>query len=161
VLRLRNVRPFAIAGAVATVLWSLSGGGEPRTNGGAPAPAMAVTKVAHQLYSQRCQRCHEADGKGNGTNVPDFTSVRWQRSRSDHQFLVSILDGKKTMPGFRGKISDEQARELVALVRTFANGGPSQPDFAGRFRELEDELAKLQKQFQNLSKTNSNGPDKP
>jgi uncharacterized membrane protein len=52
--------------------------------------------------------------------MPDFTDASWQVRRSEGQFLASILNGKgKGMPGYRQKISEEQARELGAYVRAF------------------------------------------
>jgi mono/diheme cytochrome c family protein len=112
---------------------------------------------------QRCARCHDADGTGKSSRanlreIPDFSSHKWQSSRSDAELLVSILDGKGShMPGFRGKISEDAARDLVAVVRAIdptpaaklaARG--SQDDFEHRFRQLQDELAELKKQFKDL-----------
>ena len=116
-----------------------------------PANAHSVSAVA-ALYRQRCQRCHEEDGKGQDIDVPDFTDSRWQSSRTDAQFLVSILDGKGgSMPAFRGRVSEQEARELTSYVRTFATGGARANNFESRFRELQDELTALQKQFRELS----------
>ena len=48
------------------------------------------------------------------------------------------------MPGFRGKVTDDQARELVASPARFAKGRGRRPaDFAARFRQLQDELDAL------------------
>jgi mono/diheme cytochrome c family protein len=126
-----------------------------------PAPPAAakngsgqVVAAVQGLYRQRCQRCHEADGNGQASEAPNFADARWQQTRSDVQLLISILDGKgPSMPGFRGKITDEQARGLVALVRAFAgngNGGPA-ADFGSKFRQLQHELEELQRQFQELA----------
>jgi cytochrome c len=115
-----------------------------------PGSASAVAA----LYRQRCQRCHEADGKGKDTDVPDFSDGRWQSTRTDAQFLVSILDGKgSAMPAFRGRISEQEARDLVSFVRAYATAGSRANDFESRFRELQDELLALQKQFRELSVT--------
>src|SRR5262245_50393805 len=113
--------------------------------------------VVQGLYRQRCQRCHDADGSGESSEAPNFADTRWQKSRTDVQLLVSILDGKgPNMPGFRGKMTDEQARGLVVLVRAFVrngNGGSGGDDFASRFRQLQQELVDLQRQFQELADT--------
>jgi mono/diheme cytochrome c family protein len=129
--------------------------GEPVATGHKVATTSRTTASAEvqALYKQRCQRCHEADGKGDG-DAPDFTDPRWQRGRTDLQLLVSILDGKgEAMPGFRGKITDAQGRELVAFVRAFAGNNGAADDFATRFRKLQEELAALQKQFRELSES--------
>ena len=100
-------------------------------------PAAAVTPAARELFQQRCVRCHGADGTGSRARrrlpeIPDFTDVAWQARRSDDaQLLASILDGKGSeMPPVRGKISEEQARGLVAYVRAFAptTGTPGQEE---------------------------------
>jgi hypothetical protein len=97
------------------------------------------------------------------SQIPNFTSGRWQASHSDLQLQVSILDGAGTqMPSFRGLISAEQADELVAQVRAFGPAGAgagsaSAGDFDSRFRKLEEELKELQRQFRELSRP----PKKP
>jgi mono/diheme cytochrome c family protein/uncharacterized membrane protein len=93
---------------------------------GPSAPAAEGTPAARDLFRQRCVRCHGADGTGSRVRrrqpeIPDFTDPAWQARRSDAQLLASILDGKgEEMPPWRGKISEEQARSLVAYVRAFA-----------------------------------------
>jgi uncharacterized membrane protein len=55
--------------------------------------------------------------------LPDFRDTTWQARRRDAQLLASILDGKGTrMPPWRDELSEEQARGLVAYVRSFASG---------------------------------------
>jgi uncharacterized membrane protein/mono/diheme cytochrome c family protein len=77
--------------------------------------------------------------------------------------LVSILDGKsQDMPSFRGKISEDQARELVTHVRAFAptKGKPgaekqqepdSPSDFEKEFRRLQEEMDELKRTSRKLS----------
>jgi len=70
-------------------------------------------------------KCHGSDGTGSPARdrlpeIPDFTKSSWQARRSDAQLLASILDGKDEMPSWRDKISEEQARSLVAHIRAFA-----------------------------------------
>jgi mono/diheme cytochrome c family protein/uncharacterized membrane protein len=92
---------------------------------GPSAPAATGTPAARELFRQRCVRCHGADGTGSRfrrrqPDIPDFTDPAWQARRSDAQLLAGILDGKgEEMPPWRGKISEEQARGLVAYVRAF------------------------------------------
>jgi uncharacterized membrane protein len=77
-------------------------------------------------------KCHGADGTGRPARdrlpeIPDFTEAPWQAEQADEQLMESILDGQgQEMPPFRGKISEEQARQLVNHVRSFApTGGTS------------------------------------
>jgi quinol-cytochrome oxidoreductase complex cytochrome b subunit len=120
-------------------------------------------RVATGLYRQYCLICHGTDGKGREMKasmpaIPDFSSRAFQQVTSNPQLVVGILDGKGTlMPAFRGRVTDEQARDLAAYLRAF---GPAPPatveapagDFEQRFRELQGQWNELQKQLQDLSK---------
>jgi hypothetical protein len=91
--------------------------------------------------------------------IPDFTSRAWQEGVSDPQLVVATLDGKGAlMPAFRGRISDEQAQDLVAYMRAFGPVRAAPPaaadsEFEWRFRELQEQWNELQRQLQELSKT--------
>ena len=66
------------------------------------------------------------------------------------------------MPSFRGRVSDEQGRDLAAFVRAFGGSRttlkeiPAKSDFEKRFRELQEQWDELQRQLDKLSKP----PDK-
>ena len=148
----------------------------PRAPGSFPKPVPAATAIelaertraATGLYRQYCLICHGADGKGREIrasmpNIPDFTSSSWRDSVSDPQLIASILDGRGTlMPSFRGRVSDEQGRDLAAFVRAFGGSRttlkeiPAKSDFEKRFRELQEQWDELQRQLDKLSKP----PDK-
>jgi mono/diheme cytochrome c family protein len=145
------------AGAPGLALFLMFAGAGPCLFGQAARADAAVLQ-------QRCARCHDADGtgrssRGNLSEIPDFRSHKWQTSRSDAQLRVSILDGKGShMPAFRGKISDDEARRLVSTIRSLdptpaaraMADGPAD-DFERRFRQLQEELNELKKQFRELS----------
>ncbi|HEV2948496.1 MAG TPA: cytochrome b N-terminal domain-containing protein [Gemmataceae bacterium] len=122
---------------------------------------VARTRAATGLYRQYCLICHGINGNGSEMraampSIPDFTSRAWQTGSSTPQLLNSILDGKGTlMPPFRGRVNEEQARDLAAYVRAFgpASAAPSEVptgDFERRFRELQDQWNELQKQLESL-----------
>ena len=86
-----------------------------------PAPS-AVDAGA--TYTAKCAKCHGPDGKGvekyKKQGVKDFTDAKWQKSRTDAQFTASITNGKgDVMPAFKGKISPDEIKALVAHVRAF------------------------------------------
>ncbi len=121
-------------------------------------------RVATGLYRQYCLSCHGTDGRGAEMKaamptIPDFSNHGWQQGVSSPQLVAGILDGKGTlMPAFRGRVNDEQAKDLAAYVRSF---GPavraetsegSASDFEKRYRALQEQWNELQRQLDELSK---------
>jgi mono/diheme cytochrome c family protein len=128
-----------------------------------PSAEMARrTRAATSLYRQNCLICHGP--KGHGTEmrrsmpmIPDFSQRAWQQQVTSQQLTASVLNGKGAlMPAFQGRISTNQARDLVAYIRAFGPGRPASEvapmsDFEKRFRELQEEWKELQKQMEKLS----------
>jgi mono/diheme cytochrome c family protein len=85
------------------------------------------------LYNRYCIRCHGVDGRGvwDIPDVPNFTNVRWQESRTDAQIARVIIEGRgAVMPPFRGAINLEESWALARYVRTLVPGTEvSRPDF--------------------------------
>jgi mono/diheme cytochrome c family protein len=126
------------------------------------ATAGARVSAAGALFRQHCEKCHEADGTGSRARekmpqIPNFTNSTWHKNRSDAQLLASILDGKEPeMPSWRKKISEEQARGLVAHLRSFARVKGTSRDtahkrFKEQFHDLQAQFEDLQKQGAQLS----------
>jgi len=122
-------------------------------------------RAATGLYRQYCLTCHGTDGRGSEIRasmptIPDLTNPTWQETVSNPQLMASILDGKEAlMPSFRGRVTEDQAQDLVAFIRAFGpvRGAPTTReaapgDYAERFRQLQDQWDELQKQLQELSK---------
>jgi mono/diheme cytochrome c family protein len=113
----RNTTPPANAnsGQVAAVtnanLSAPAAGGETKPAGGSDTA---------KLYGEKCALCHGEDGKGQTKGTPDFTNAEWQKKESDEEFTKTIKAGKKPMPAFEGKLSEEQIKALVQHVRAFA-----------------------------------------
>jgi mono/diheme cytochrome c family protein/uncharacterized membrane protein len=141
-------------------------------------PPSSGTPAIRALFQKRCVKCHGADGTGNEARnrlpeIPDFTNASWQARRDDAQLMASILDGKEDeMPPWRGKISEEQVRGLVAYVRDFARarerpgekekGGPDLASFDKRYHRLEQEANDLRRLYHDLPKAAPGGaPSKP
>src|SRR5205085_4268026 len=89
-------------------------------------------RVITGLYNRYCIRCHGVDGRGvwDIPDVPDFTSPRWQASRSDAELARIILEGRgAVMPPFRGTLTLEEAWAMPRYLRTFVPGTEaSRPD---------------------------------
>jgi mono/diheme cytochrome c family protein len=72
------------------------------------------------------------DGRGvwDIPDVPNFTNVRWQASRSDAEIVLITLEGRgAVMPPFRGTLTLEEAWAMARYLRTFVPGTEgSRPD---------------------------------
>ncbi len=127
-------------------------------------------RAAGVLYREYCNACHGADGTGVSAMrvglplLPDFTRTTFRDQHSDPQLLISILDGKGTgMPPNRGRLTEAQARDMVALVRTFAPAADSTasmaPDeFQRQFEQLQRQWDALKRDIRNLKQSPSKQP---
>ena len=71
-----------------------------------------------QLYSRYCSTCHGEDGKGTMPGVPDFT--RGEGLFQPNQALLNVIrDGKTVMPSFRGILTDNEIRDVIAYLRMY------------------------------------------
>lgn len=94
------------------------------TNAATPA-AIDELAAAQKIYSEKCVKCHKEDGTGGITEIdgekikaPNFTSERMKKEE-DKEFIEVIKKGAKEdgMPAFEGKLTDEEIRSLVKLIR--------------------------------------------
>ena len=79
-----------------------------------------------QIYTDKCEMCHGADGKGTSQGidfgVQDFTDKEWQASRTDEDFVNSITNGKEENPNyipFGDMLSEEEIKAMSVHVRKF------------------------------------------
>ncbi|MDQ6786710.1 MAG: cytochrome c [Acidobacteriota bacterium] len=81
---------------------------------------------ARKIYSEKCVKCHKEDGTGgavvfdDGTKIkaPNLTTDR-QKTKPDSDYIGTIEKGAKEdgMPAFKGKISDDEIKNLVKYIR--------------------------------------------
>ena len=78
-------------------------------------------------YREHCAECHGESGKGDGTKAiryrprpTDFTDAAHLNAVSDGELFYKISEGRRPMPGFNGRLTEEQRWQLVLLIRTFA-----------------------------------------
>jgi cytochrome c6 len=87
------------------------------------APAHA--QDAASLYKTKCAACHGPDGSGGtatgkAMGVPDLRSDEVQK-QTDAELTEIINSGKgKKMPAYKGKLTDDQIKQLVAYIRDLA-----------------------------------------
>jgi mono/diheme cytochrome c family protein len=90
-------------------------------------PTAPALKSARDVYADKCAHCHGDTGKGDGRDanrydpVPtDLTDSKKMNSATDGELFYKISEGKKPMPVFKNKLSEDQRWELVLLIRSFS-----------------------------------------
>lgn len=73
------------------------------------------------LYKTKCAACHGADGKadtpiGKKMGVKSFTDPEVAKN-SDQAWFEITKNGKGKMPGYNGKLTDDQIKDLVKHIR--------------------------------------------
>ena len=78
---------------------------------------------ARKIYAEKCVACHKENGEGGkfdqdgaDFNVPTYKSDR-AKNKSDEKLLDYIVNGDDEMPSFKGKISPEEMKSLVKMIR--------------------------------------------
>jgi cytochrome c oxidase cbb3-type subunit 3 len=84
--------------------------------------AYALSQGKMLFSSYNCTGCHANGGGGMG---PALMDDQWIYGYEPDQVYKSILEGRPNgMPTFRGKIPDEQLREIAAYVRSLSGQVP-------------------------------------
>jgi mono/diheme cytochrome c family protein len=78
--------------------------------------------VGAGLYQAKCASCHGADGlaatpMGKSMKVLSFKDPK-MLSASDARFVLTTMNGENKMPAYKGKLTDEQIKQVVAFIRT-------------------------------------------
>jgi mono/diheme cytochrome c family protein len=97
-------------------------------------PSDAILKAVRPVYEQKCSDCHGDTGKGDGSDAmmydpppANLTDAAHINKLTDGEIYYQITEGRKPMPSFKTKLTDEQRWQLVLLVRAFANGAAPPP----------------------------------
>src|SRR6185312_4024873 len=74
------------------------------------------------IYKAKCQMCHAADGSAN-TPAGKAKKARALTApevlkESDADLLAIIQNGKNQMPAYKGKLSDEEMKDVLEYVHT-------------------------------------------
>lgn len=77
---------------------------------------------AAPLYKKNCASCHGNDGqsksfRGKLVKAQNLTDSAWQADVSDEHIFNAISNGRKKMPAFGKKLSEQEMNSLVAYVR--------------------------------------------
>jgi cytochrome c6 len=85
-------------------------------------PSARAADDAAAVFKAKCAACHAADGSGNSATgkalaTPDLRSDEVQK-QTDAQLIDSVTNGKgKKMPAYKGKLTDDQIKQLVGYIR--------------------------------------------
>jgi len=90
-------------------------------------PTAPALKSARDVYADKCAHCHGDTGKGDGQDAgkydpapTDFTDAKRMSAATDGELFYKISEGKKPMPVFKNKLSEDQRWELVLFIRSLA-----------------------------------------
>jgi mono/diheme cytochrome c family protein len=91
-------------------------------------PSEPTLKAARGVYIDECAQCHGERGKGDGpeaamhTPAPsDITGVRHMNTVTDGELFYQISEGRKPMPSFKRRLTEDQRWGLVLFVRTLSS----------------------------------------
>jgi mono/diheme cytochrome c family protein len=154
-----------IATAVALSLWGASyifvarpdasaGLGDkrpPETLRGAQGQGSTAAADGKQIFTQRCQACHQANGEGLPGVFPPLAKSEWATAAAEipAQILVHGLTGpvqvagnsyNGTMPTFGDQMKDDEIAAVLTYVRSsWSNSAPPlAPDTVAKARSSVD-----------------------
>lgn len=83
---------------------------------------------ARKIYSEICVRCHRENGEG-GTVETDIGKLKVPNLKTegkmkdpDSEFIEQIEHGGDGMPSFKDKLSEQEIKDLVKLIRKDIQG---------------------------------------
>lgn len=91
------------------------------------ASSESTLKAARGIYLDECTQCHGEGGKGDGPEAAmhspapsNLTDARHMNTVTDGELFYQISEGRKPMPSFKRRLSEDQRWGLVLFVRTFS-----------------------------------------
>lgn len=73
-------------------------------------------------YKAKCQMCHGAAGMGDTPAGKTMKAVPFNDPaivhKSDADLIASTTNGKGKMPAYKGKLSDNEIKDVIAYIRT-------------------------------------------
>jgi mono/diheme cytochrome c family protein len=101
-------------------------------------PSDSTLKAARAIYLDECAQCHGEHGKGDGSEAAmhdprpsDITDAMHMNTVTDGEIFYQISEGRKPMPSFKKRLTEEQRWGLVLFVRSFSAPVPSQNEKSG------------------------------
>ena len=95
-------------------------------------PSESNLNAARQIYVDECAQCHGDRGKGDGPEArshyplpADLTDPKLLTNVTDGEIFYQISEGRRPMPSFKNRLTQDQRWQLVLLVRSFSQPTPS------------------------------------
>ena len=90
-------------------------------------PSETNLNAARQIYADECAQCHGDRGKGDGPEArshfplpADLTDTKLLANVTDGEIFYQISEGRRPMPSFKRRLTEDQRWRLVLLVRSFS-----------------------------------------
>ena len=87
-----------------------------------------IIEAGQKVYGRVCSNCHGESGTGDGPSgmsLPvkprDFSNCKFQKKRTDGELFYVIKFGSWPMPPMIPLITEEDAWEVIAYIRTFCS----------------------------------------
>jgi mono/diheme cytochrome c family protein len=95
-------------------------------------PTESNLHSARIVYEEKCANCHGSTGKGDGPEsklhdpLPaDLTDPKTTSPLTDGEIFYQISEGRRPMPSFKSRLTEDQRWQLVLLVRSFSQPADS------------------------------------
>jgi mono/diheme cytochrome c family protein len=115
----------ALGGVYQNRQWKVPEGAKLQKNPVEPSPTALAS--ARTIYLDKCVQCHGETGKGDGSDAAMYyprpaslNDAKRMDAVTDGELFYEISQGRKPMPAFKKRLSEEQRWQLVLLVRSFA-----------------------------------------
>lgn len=90
-------------------------------------PSAADLDSIRPTYREKCSVCHGATGRGDGHDASlydpkptDFSNAQQMSGVTDGELFYKLTEGRRPMPSFKNRLTEEQRWRLVLLMRTFS-----------------------------------------
>jgi mono/diheme cytochrome c family protein len=94
----------------------------------------AARQSVGPLYGDKCASCHGNSGKGDGHDASlydpaptNFTDAKQMSLVTDGELFYKLSEGRKPMPSFKKRLTEDQRWQLILLLRSFAAPPASGP----------------------------------
>ena len=81
---------------------------------------VAEDAAGKALYDKKCAMCHGKDGvaKKMGAGSADLNDPAWQETATVESIIKVTAEGAGKMPGYEGKLSAEEIKQIAEYVKT-------------------------------------------